>query len=139
MAELKTTANDTSVNTFLQAIPDDQKRLDAFELLKLMEDVTQCPPVMWGSSIVGFGRYHYKYASGHEGDMCLIGFAPRKQALTLYISGGFDRYETFMQRLGSYKAGKGCLYIKRLSDVNTAILKDLFYASIDYLKATYPD
>jgi Domain of unknown function (DU1801) len=135
MAELKTKVNEASVEDFLSSIPDEKKRRDAFEVLGLMQDVTKEKAKMWGGSIVGFGSYHYKYASGHEGDSCLTGFSPRKQNLTIYISGGFERYDELMQQLGKYKTSKGaCLYVNKLEDIKLPVLKKLIKASVDQLK-----
>ena len=106
MADVKTKRNDASVTDFLNAVDDDQKRQDCLELVDLMRDVTGEEPKMWGGSIVGFGSYHYRYDSGREGDWPLVGFSPRKQALTLYIMAGFSRYDELMSRLGKYKTGK---------------------------------
>jgi hypothetical protein len=137
MAELKTKPTDTSVAALLGAIPDDSRRQDCFTVLSLMRDVTQCEPRVWGSTIIGFGTYHYKYASGREGDWFLTGFAPRKQDVTLYIMAGFDRYEALLSRLGKYKTGKSCLYVKRLADIDLAVLKDLVAASVAHMKRQY--
>ncbi len=134
MAELKTKPNDESVSNFLNSIEEPQKRQDAFEILKMMEQITQSPPKMWGTSIVGFGDYRYKYESGREGDWFITGFSPRKQNLTLYIMSGFDRYDELMSKLGKYKTGKSCLYIKKLSDVDAKVLRDLVEASYRYFK-----
>ena len=114
------------VEAFLAAVPDEQRRADAYELVALMGEITGEPPAMWGSGIVGFGRYHYRYASGHEGDEALACFAPRKQHLVVYLVGGFDdRYAKLMAKLGPHKTGKGCLYIKRLADIDQAVLRKL--------------
>ncbi len=134
MAELKTKPKYDSATAFVKAIPDQQRREDCLAVLELMRDVTKEAPVMWGDSIVGFGNYHYVYESGREGDWFLTGFSPRKQNLTLYIMSGFDGYDELMQRLGKYKTGKSCLYIKRLSDIDIAVLRSLVEASIDYLR-----
>ena len=125
MAELKTKKTAASVEGFLKKVADPQQRADAFEVLKLMKSVTKMKPKMWGPSIVGFGEYHYKYASGHEGDCALTGFSPRKGALTLYIMPGFERYQDLMKKLGKYKTGVSCLYIKRLADVDQNVLSEL--------------
>src|SRR5512145_1835290 len=125
MAELKTKLNTRSVDRFLKSIPDEQKRRDCFALVKLMQQVTKAEPRMWGSSIIGFGSYHYAYASGHEGDMCLVGFSPRKQNLTLYIMSGFEQRDELLKKLGKHKTGKACLYINRLEDVHLPTLKKL--------------
>jgi len=134
MAELKTKPNDGSVSNFLNSIEEPQKRQDALEILKMMEQITQSPPKMWGTSIVGFGDYHYKYESGREGDWFITGFSPRKQNLTLYMMSGFERYDELMSKLGKYKTGKSCLYIKKLSDVDVKVLHDLVEASYRYFK-----
>jgi hypothetical protein len=138
MAELKTKLNDASVEDFLNSIEDEQKRDDCFAVLKLMKQVTKAEPKMWGSSIVGFGSYHYKYASGREADWMLAGFSPRKQNLTLYIMAGFDNYDALLARLGQHSTGKSCLYIKRLADVDTGVLKELVTQSVAHMKATNP-
>jgi len=135
MAELKTKPTKISVSAFVKAIPDPERRKDCTTLLRIMKAATRAEPVMWGPSIVGFGKYHYKYASGHEGDMCLTGFSPRVQALTLYVMPGFPRYKALMAKLGKHKTGKACLYIKRLSDVDLAVLKDLVTASVKHMKS----
>ncbi len=124
--ELKTKETNASVTDFLNAVEGEQKRSDCFEILKLMEQVTEQQPKMWGPSIVGFGSYHYKYASGHEGDSPLMGFSPRKQNITLYITTDYDEhFPKLMQKLGKHSTGKSCLYIKRLSDVDRGVLKQL--------------
>lgn len=138
MAELKTQPNDGNVEAFLNAVENDQKRQDSFTILELMKTLTGEEPKMWGPSIVGFGSYHYKYASGREGDFLRIGFSPRKQNLTLYIMPGFDRYEDLLQRLGKHKTGKSCLYIKKLADVDQEVLKELMEQSLRYMNAKYP-
>src|SRR6202162_3807200 len=112
MTENKTTPNDQNVEHFLNAVTDERKRKDSFAILELMKQVTGMEPKMWGSSIVGFGTYHYKYESGREGDMILAGFSPRKQNLTLYNMSGFERLDDLLKKLGKHTTGKGCLYIK---------------------------
>ncbi|MFN8597086.1 MAG: DUF1801 domain-containing protein [Anaerolineae bacterium] len=138
MAESKTKATDSSVEAFLNAIPDEQKRADSIALVKLIKQVTRLEPTMWGSNIVGFGSYHYKYASGREGDSMLVGFSPRKQNLTLYLMLGVADYGDLLKKLGKYKTGKGCLYINQLSDVNVPTLKELIKQSAKNLKALHP-
>lgn len=138
MSELKTKVNDASVVEFLHQVPDEKKREDSFTVLKLMEEITGQEAKMWGPSIVGFGQYHYKYASGREGDMPLTGFSPRKQALTLYITSGFDQYEELLASLGKHSTGKACLYIKRLSDVNLATLREIIQQSVKHMIETNP-
>lgn len=124
-AEVKTKVNDASVTGFLNSVEDEQKRRDSFEILRMMEQITKEQPKMWGTSIVGFGSYHYKGASGREGDWMRIGFSPRKQNLTLYIPGGIEPHQGLLNKLGKHTTGKGCLYIKRLSDVDANVLKQL--------------
>jgi hypothetical protein len=136
MAQLKTTPNDQSVNAFLDGIQDETKRRDSFTLLAVMEQVTGQNPVMWGDSIVGFGRYHYKYASGREGDWFLTGFSPRAQNLTLYIMSGFSRYDDLMSKLGKHTTGKSCLYLKRLADIDLEVLSELIKQSVAHMSAT---
>ena len=134
MAENKTTPNDQDVEQFLNSIADEQKRKDSFTLLELMKQVTGMEPRMWGSSIVGFGSYHYKYESGREGDAILAGFSPRKQNLTLYHMGSFEQSNDLLKRLGKHTTGKGCLYIKRLDDVDLPTLKRLIEESVEHVK-----
>lgn len=133
-AELKTKLNDASVEDFLNTVSDEQIRADCFEIAKIMKQATKAEPKMWGSSIVGFGSYHYKGASGREGDWMLAGFSPRKQNLTLYIMAGFDRYDQLMKKLGKFSTGKSCLYIKKLADVDKKVLKELISESVQYMK-----
>ena len=131
MAELKTKPTDQSVEAFLSGLSDEKKRQDSFTLLDLMKKVTGAEPKMWGSSIIGFGDYHYTYASGREGDWFLTGFSPRKQNLTLYITAGFDQYEALLKQLGKYTTGKSCLYIKKLEDIDLPTLKRLIEQSVN--------
>ena len=135
MAELKTRPTKQSVTEFLNKIPDTERREDCFAVAKIMEEITGAKPQMWGPSIVGFGTYHYKYATGREGDWPLTGFSPRKQDLTLYVMMGFRNREALMNQLGKHKTGKSCLYIKRLSDIHVPTLKKLLKASLKDLKA----
>ena len=130
-AELKTQQNDSSVQTFLNTVADEKRRKDALAVLELMQEVTGLEPKMWGSSIVGFGSYHYKYASGREGDSLLVGFSPRKQDLTIYINSGFEQHPELMQKLGKYKTGKVCLYVKKLEDIDLPTLRGLVKESVD--------
>ena len=138
MAELKTKKNDASVAAFLDKVENIKKRLDCYAILNLMKSVTGQEPKMWGESIVGFGSYHYKYASGHEGDMPLAGFSPRKNNLTIYIMPGFELYEALMAKLGKYKAGKSCLYIKSMNDVDPMVLRELVAESARFMQQLYP-
>ena len=137
MAENKTTRNKNNVIDFLNNIREEKKRQDAFNLLELFKKTTGLRPEMWGSSIVGFGNYHYKYESGHEGDFFLTGFSPRKQNLTIYIMTGFDRYPQLMDKIGKYKTGKSCLYVKKLEDINLEVLKDVIRQSVDHMNRKY--
>ena len=137
MAELKTRQNNASPAAFIKGVEDEQKRKDCRELLALMKEVTGKPPKMWGDSMVGFGSYHYKYASGHEGDWFVTGFSPRKQNLTIYIMLGFDRYEPLMKKLGKYKLGKSCLYVKKLDDIDRGLLRELVAQSLKDMEKIY--
>jgi hypothetical protein len=134
MAELKTKPTNQSVIAFLDSIADEQKRKDSYTIVKLMQQATKAKPKLWGSSSIGFGSYHYKYASGREGDWMLVGFAPRKQNLTLYLMAGFDGYEQLLKKLGKHKLGKGCLYINKLEDVDVKALKELVKQSVAHTR-----
>ena len=137
MAELKTRPNKASVAGFLAAIDDPQKRADARRVAAMMRRATGRQAKMWGSSIVGYGSYHYKYASGREGDFMLTGYSPRKSALTVYIMPGFGPFKNLMSRLGKYKTGKSCLYIKRLTDVDEEVLEELIDRSVKHMRKKY--
>jgi hypothetical protein len=128
MAELKTRVTKASAEKFLEGIKDEKKRQDCYQLLKIMKKATKAEPKMWGTSIIGFGDYHYTYASGREGDWFLTGFSPRVQNLTLYMMGGFD--QDTLKKLGKYKTGKGCLYINKLEDVDLKVLNELIAKSL---------
>jgi len=134
MAELKTKLNDASVTDFLNSIENGETRKDCFEILKIMKQATKGEPKMWGSSIVGLGDYHYKYESGRENDWFLTGFSPRKQNITLYVMGGFKPYGKLLKKLGKHSLGKGCLYIKKLKDVDVNVLKELVNESVQAMK-----
>lgn len=136
--ENKTKATEDDVGAFLDRIADPTKREDACALSAMMERLSGESPRMWGSSIVGFGRYHYKYESGREGDAMRIGFSPRANALVLYVMDGFPKYQELLDRLGKYKTGKSCLYIVRLRDVDVQVLEELISASLDYMRQAYP-
>ena len=137
MAELKTKPTDVSVADYLNAIEKDQVRQDCWSIVDIMQEATKAKAQMWGPSIVGFGKYHYVYASGREGDSMLIGFSPRKQNITLYIMGGFEQYDKLIASLGKCTRGKGCIYIKRLSDIDISTLKELIQESIIRTIKTY--
>jgi len=132
---IKTKVTDASVTKFLNSVTDEQKRKDCFEILEMMKQVTKEEPKMWGSSIVGFGSYHYKGKSGREGDWMLTGFSPRKQNLALYLMGGFDTHQDLLKKLGKFKTGVGCLYIKKLADVDRKVLQELVQASVKRMKS----
>ena len=134
MAELKTKLNNASVSKFIKSVPNKQVQEDCHKIVEIMQKATKAEPKMWGTSIIGFGTYHYKYASGREGDWMLIGFSPRKQALTLYIMSGFDEYDDLLKKLGKFTKGKSCLYIKKLEDVDTKVLNQLVTKSVRHMK-----
>jgi hypothetical protein len=136
MAELKTQENDASVNDYLNSVEDKKKREASFKVKELMEEVTGEEARMWGDSIVGFGHYHYKYASGREGEWMLTGFAPRKRNLTLYIMSGFEEYDDLMQKLGKHSTGKSCLYINKLEDIDLDVLRELVDKSVQHMRET---
>jgi hypothetical protein len=136
MAEPKTTPNDGDVVAFLNQVENEAKRQDCFAILELMRQATGEQPVMWGDAIIGFGSYHYRYASGREGDSPLVGFSPRKQNITIYITSGFEQYESLLNRLGKHSTAKSCLYLKKLDDVDTTILAELVKRSAEHMRAT---
>lgn len=138
MAENKTQPTKQSVPAFLASVEPAERRADCRTLAKLMREITKAPAKMWGTSIVGFGTYHYKYESGREGDFFLAGFSPRKNDLTLYIMAGFDRYDELMRKLGRHSTGKSCLYLKRLADVDMKVLKTLITESVRHMRKRYP-
>ena len=138
MAEQKTKPTQQSVQDFLDKIENEQVRDDCYALIKLMKKITGSEPKMWGPSIIGFGKYHYKYDSGHEGDSCLTGFSPRKQNISLYVMPGITDHQDLLKELGKHKAAKGCLYIKKLDDVDLNVLEKLVKRSVDTLKKKYP-
>lgn len=137
-AEARTKPTAVSVGDFIAAVEDPKRRADAEAACALLAEATGEPATMWGPSIVGFGAYHYRYASGHEGDAPLVGFSPRKANLVFYLSGCDEGRGDLLARLGKHKAGKGCVYVNRLSDVDLAVLKDMAAATADQLRARYP-
>lgn len=138
MAKNKTAETNAKVEDFITSFADtEQKRKDSFQLLKLMQDFTGYEPKMWGPSIIGFGSYHYKYESGHEGEAPLVGFSPRKAAISLYAFTGLEEHEYLLKELGKFKMGKACIYVKKLSDINQDALKKLIKTTIDYLESKY--
>jgi hypothetical protein len=135
MADPKTRKNDASVHDFIASVDDPQKRNDSMALLKIFKEVLGEEPVMWGPSIVGFGSYHYVYKSGREGDWFLTGFSPRRQALTIYVMGGFEGHDALLEKLGRVKVSQGsCIYVKRLADLDMQVLENLVTASVKQLQ-----
>ena len=137
MKEQKTLPNTTSVDDFLSLIDNEQKRKDAYTLVSLCEKMSGCPPVMWGSSIIGFGSYHYVYPTGHSGDAPLISFSPRKAYISIYTAVGDDNLKHLLPLLGKHKMGKACLYIKTLKDIKISILEAIIDESIKFLTRNY--
>lgn len=133
---MKTRPTDASVDAFLSSVDDEARRNDCRAVAAIMQRATGEPPEMWGPSMVGFGRYHYKYESGREGDWFLAGFSPRKKDLTLYVTAGADRFPELMDRLGKFKTGRSCVYIKRLADVDEEVLEELVARAAAYMRAT---
>ena len=138
MAANKTQETDADVQAFVDAVPDAGQRADAAAIIALMSNASGHPPKMWGPSIIGFGSYHYRYDSGRAGDMCRIGFSPRKGQTVLYIVTGFPEHAAIMARLGTYKTGKSCLYVKRLADIDMGVLGELVTASLAEMDRRYP-
>lgn len=140
MSDLKTRETDNSVKDFINTIEHERKKEEALELLEIFEEVTGEKARMWGTSIIGFGKYHYVYESGREGDWMITGFSPRKTKHSLYIMSGFDQFDELMSKLGKYKTGKSCLYVNKLEDINIPVLKELINRSAVYIKDKYgPD
>lgn len=138
MAKNKTRETDANVEAFIESFANtEQKKQDSFELIKLMQNITGFEPKMWGPSIIGFGRYHYKYASGHEGDAPLVGFSPRKSAISLYVFTGKEDHEYLLDNLGKFRKGKACIYINKLADINQAALENLINETIRFLQTKY--
>jgi len=134
MAEAKTKPTEKSVDSFIATVEDDKVRADCYAIINLMEKVTGEKPKMWGPAIIGFGKYAYKYESGHSGEICLIGFSPRKANISLYGLSGFPGQIELLQKLGKHKTGKGCLYIKKLTDVDIDVLESIIKQSVNFLK-----
>jgi len=137
MSQNKTAPTGQSVNAFIEQVENEQKRKDSYRLIELMREVSGEEPYMWGPSIIGFGNYHYKYDSGHEGDAPLLGFSPRKAAISLYVFTGMEKHKPLLEGLGKFKMGKACIYAKKLSDINEPALKSLMTATTDYMKKKY--
>lgn len=137
MAKNKTAETIASVGDFITGLKGEAKRKDAFRLVEILSQLTKEEPKMWGSSIIGFGSYHYTYESGHEGDAPVVGFSPRAAALTLYLSGAFERSAALLEKLGKHKTSKGCLYIAKLEDIDVAVLEKIIKEHIKFIKQTY--
>lgn len=137
MAKNKTVPTRASVTAFISAIEDPGRKSEVRKVAAMMREATGSRAKMWGTSIIGFGRYHYRYESGREGDFMITGLSPRKQALTVYIMPGFSHFEPLMKKLGTYKTGRSCLYIKRLSDVDEKVLKRLIVESVKHMRKEY--
>ena len=137
MAKNKTTQTLISVDDFINSVKDETKRKDSFSLIQLIKNQTGLEPKMWGPSIVGFGSYHYKYDSGHEGDSPLVGFSPRVSAITLYFSGHFEKREELLEELGKHKTDKGCIYVKKLDDINIETLQKIITNHINHIQKLY--
>jgi len=133
-ADLKTKKTEASVEEFLNSITDEERRADCFAVVEMMKKATKAEPTMWGAAIVGFGHYHYKYASGRENDWFQMGFSPRKQDLTLYFCDGVHQHPERLSQLGKHKLGKSCLYVKRLADLDLKVLKKMMQESVANLK-----
>ena len=138
MATNKTIETEGSVNDFISSVADTTKRNDSFELVKIMQGQTGFEPKMWGPAIIGFGSYHYKYASGREGDAPLVAFSPRKAAISLYLYASPEKREELLSEFGKHKAEKGCIYVKKLSDIDPEILKKLISVSVEHIQELYP-
>ncbi|KGP90567.1 hypothetical protein N780_03995 [Pontibacillus chungwhensis BH030062] len=138
MYKLKTQPNDRSVLEFIEQIESVKKREDAYQLLDLFTETTECEAKMWGASIIGFGSYHYKYDSGHEGDAPVVGFSPRKAKHSLYLAQGEPNRETLLTQLGKHKTGKACVYVNKLDDIDIEVLRSLIQQSIHFINDRYP-
>ncbi|WP_166001096.1 DUF1801 domain-containing protein [Bacillus sp. Cs-700] len=139
MYELKTKETDNSVIEFIESVDHPKKREDGYRLLDLFTETTGYEAKMWGPSIIGFGSYHYQYATGHEGDAPLVGFSPRKAKISLYLAQGEPERENALERLGKHKTGKACVYVNKLDDIDLDVLKEMIRQSVDYLKELYPE
>ena len=139
MSEPKTKPTRASVDRFIAAVPDPQRREESRRLVEMMQAATGDKPVLWGTAIVGFGRYHYRYDSGREGDWPITGFSPRKRELSLYIMSGFDRHADLLARLGRHRIGVSCLYLRRLDEIDMDVLDTLVRVSVDSMRERYPE
>ena len=138
MYELKTKESDNSVIEFIESVENPQKKADAYQLLDLFTETTRYEGKMWGPSMIGFGSYHYTYKTGHEGDAFLVGYSPRKTKISLYVAANAPKREELLNKLGKHTTGKACVYINKLSDINTDVLKELIWHSIAFLQELYP-
>ncbi|MFD2629811.1 DUF1801 domain-containing protein [Oceanobacillus kapialis] len=138
MYEQKIKENDAKVEAFIETVENPKKRADAYRLLEIFTETTGYQAKMWGDSMIGFGSYHYKYKSGHEGDAMLVGFSPRKAKFSLYFATGDTERENLLERFGKHKTGKACVYINKLDDVDEEVLKELITQSVQFLQKTYP-
>ncbi|WP_010195196.1 DUF1801 domain-containing protein [Bacillus sp. m3-13] len=136
--ELKTKETDNSVIEFIETVESPKKREDAYRLLEIFTETTGYEAKMWGPSIIGFGSYHYKYPTGHEGDFMLVGFSPRKAKISLYFATGDSKREELLQKFGKYTTGKACVYINKVADIDVEVLKDLIRQSVTFLQEMYP-
>ncbi|WP_026582088.1 DUF1801 domain-containing protein [Bacillus sp. J33] len=139
MYELKTKENDSSVIEFIERVESPKKRKDAYKLLDIFTETTGYQAKMWGPSIIGFGSYHYKYATGHEGDAPLVGFSPRKAKISLYFATGDPKRDKLLEKFGKHTSGKACVYINKVADIDVDVLKELILQSIAFLRETYPE
>jgi len=139
MVKNKTIETSLSVDDFINAVKEEAKRKDSLTLVQLIKKQTGLEPKMWGAGIVGFGKYHYKYESGHEGDSALVAFSPRAAAISLYLSGGFENRDELLEKLGKYKTGKGCIYVKTLEDINIKTLQKMITNHIKHIQTLYPN
>lgn len=139
MYELKTKENDKSVIEFIESVDNPRKKEDAYKLLDIFAEATGYQAKMWGESIIGFGSYHYKYASGHEGDAPLVGFSPRKAKISLYFATGDTKRDEILSKFGKHTKGKACVYINKLADINEDVLKELIEQSVTFLRELYPE
>ena len=139
MYEPKMKENDNSVIEFIKSVESEKKRADAYQLLEIFEEVTGYDAKMWGPSIIGFGKYHYKYKTGHEGDAPLVGYSPRKAKISLYFAPGDSERDNLLKDFGKHTTGKACVYINKLADIDVEILKSLIQRSVSFLQETYPD
>ncbi|MEK7016011.1 DUF1801 domain-containing protein [Bacillus sp. FSL R9-9410] len=139
MYKLKTKETNNSVIEFIENVENLKKRENAYQLLDIFTETTGYTAKMWGPSIIGFGTYHYKYASGHEGDAPLVGYSPRKAKISLYFASGDPKREELLKKFGKYTSGKSCIYINKLADIDSNVLKELIKQSVSFLKETYPN